>query len=403
MKIFWGLIGVLAIIAAALLVGGGEPKTAGSSSESLASGETLYNALSEAPPHSPEALAAGPEAAPVEAPTGTDAGLNAQSPAEAPSSPPAVDQPPPAPADAGAQNAAAQENTKGATPSNAREAIPTGEAAPSGHDSAPTRSDGDAPILQPNAPADISASPSKERDPVKEELDSLIDDLTRSAKEDSPAEAEPSSKEAPEGGAAPVEAGAGAESTDPAATGAAAAEAPAAVQGEALPAPAPDPLKPEIIPSKFEEREDGSTLVDARFVIRGKGTKEEPYQVTWDMLVATAELYDPRRNRLKLPERVKMLDGKYVTIVGYVAFPIVAEGANEMLAMLNSWDGCCIGVPPTPYDAVEVRLRTDATAEQMLLNWGSVTGRFKVEPYLAANWLLGLYLMEDAVLKAEGP
>jgi len=403
MKIFWGLIGVLAIIAAALLVGGGEPKTAGSSSESLASGETLYNALSEAPPHSPEALAAGPKAAPVEAPTGTHAELNAQAPVEAPSSPPAINQAPPAPADAGAQNAAAQPSTQDAAPSNAGEAIPTGDAAPSGIDSAPTRSDGETPILQPNAPADISASPSKERDPVKEELDSLIDDLTRSAKEDSPAEAEPSSKEAPEGGAAPVEAGAGAESTDPAATGAAAAEAPAAVQGEALPAPAPDPLKPEIVPSKFEEREDGSTLVDARFVIRGKGTKEEPYQVTWDMLVATAELYDPRRNRLKLPERVKMLDGKYVTIVGYVAFPIVAEGANEMLAMLNSWDGCCIGVPPTPYDAVEVRLRTDATAEQMLLNWGSVTGRFKVEPYLAANWLLGLYLMEDAVLKAEGP
>ena len=41
---------------------------------------------------------------------------------------------------------------------------------------------------------------------------------------------------------------------------------------------------------------------------------------------------------------------KVVAIVGEV---------NEALVMLNQWDGCCIGVPPTPYDAVEVRLRME--------------------------------------------
>ncbi len=396
MKVFWALIGLLAIITAALLVGGGEQRQDKMRSESPDSGAPPAYTLSEGPQH-----------APLTTPADSDAMLPDPAAPEsgAPSSVAAVEPPIASGASADPETAAASEPTSPAGAEAA--AAPTGSDGPAigesaadagsadtsgaaprggGEPAAPNSAGGAAPVLQPNAPAEVKESTSGQSESVKKELDSLIDDLTKSAKETDPAEA----------GSKPGESSASSDSE--AAEGPAATPAP----GEGLPAAAPDPLKPEIVASKFEEREDGSTLVDGRFVIRGKGTKEEPYQVTWDMLVATAELYDPRRNRLKLPERVKMLDGKYVTIVGYVAFPIVAEGANEMLAMLNSWDGCCIGVPPTPYDAVEVRLRADATAEQMLMNWGSVTGRFKVEPYLAANWLLGLYLMEDAVLKAEG-
>lgn len=379
MKVFWGLIAILAIVTAMLLFGSGGQGRGDASREPSPAGVADYLRGSEQV--GGEAFEVGTAVEPVEAPTAQPA---PESYDEQPSAPAPAEETP------AIETAKATESAESPAPPDVENA--TAEApAPSGNSA-----------VAPNAPATLTEPASQSRSDIEIELDALIKDLQESAAQ-APADGEASSVEAPQDDAASPEAGSAPSAGDEKPGGSEATP----VQGspsparEEKPAPKPDPAKPTTRPSKFEVREDGSILADDRFVIRGKGTKEEPYQVTWDMLVASAELYDPRRDRLQLPERVTMLDGKYVTIVGYVAFPIVAESATEMLAMLNSWDGCCIGVPPTPYDAVEVRLRDNATAEQMLMNWGRITGRFKVEPYLAANWLLGLYLMEDAVLKAE--
>jgi len=99
-----------------------------------------------------------------------------------------------------------------------------------------------------------------------------------------------------------------------------------------------------------------------------------------------------------------MLDGKVVRMEGFVAFPLIQPQANELILMLNQWDGCCIGVPPTPYDAIEVKLAepVKATGGHQSFSYGSVTGIFKVEPFLIDNWLAGLYLLEDARYDADG-
>jgi hypothetical protein len=152
---------------------------------------------------------------------------------------------------------------------------------------------------------------------------------------------------------------------------------------------------------KIVEREDGSRLINDRFVIRGAGTENDPYQVTWEFLVSASETYKPRLGQKNLPEALTIIDDKIVRITGFIAFPIMAQTADEMLVMLNQWDGCCIGVPPTPYDAIEVRLREPAEGENRLKVFGTVTGRFKIEPYLVKDWLIGLYTMSDAVVKSE--
>jgi len=152
---------------------------------------------------------------------------------------------------------------------------------------------------------------------------------------------------------------------------------------------------------KLVPQDDGSVLVDDRYVMKGKGTKESPYVITWDMLTSAEETYQPRRAQKTLPERVKMLDGKWVKISGYVAFPVMAASNDEMLAMLNQWDGCCIGVPPTPYDAIEVKLKEPAKGEARLRVNGAVTGKFRVDPYLVKDWLVSLYLMDDAVVSDQ--
>jgi hypothetical protein len=154
----------------------------------------------------------------------------------------------------------------------------------------------------------------------------------------------------------------------------------------------------EIAPMRSRAGEDGWTILDERFPIRGAGLPDDPYEVSWELLVSASETYQPRLGKTRLPERIAMLNGKFVRVTGYVAFPIMAMEQNELLSMRNMWDGCCIGTPPTPYDAIEVRLQKAATGQDRFTAFGSIEGLFKVDPYVKGNWLLGLYLMEDAKL-----
>jgi hypothetical protein len=158
----------------------------------------------------------------------------------------------------------------------------------------------------------------------------------------------------------------------------------------------------EILPSKFIRLADGSISVDDAWTIRGAGTDESPYEVSWEFLSSAQEEYMPRLGEKKLPARIAFLSGKRVRISGYLAFPLVAPTASECLLMLNQWDGCCIGIPPTPYDAVEVKLMAEIKGwKRHTINFGAIEGTFKVEPYLVENWLVGLYLIEGAKLDTE--
>lgn len=199
--------------------------------------------------------------------------------------------------------------------------------------------------------------------------------------------------------------------TPAASTGTAASPPHAHAPGSAPPA-APAPIPPpsasasapgvasakwgEIVPARRREQPDGSILYDERFALTGQGTTDNPYVVNWDFLVSASETYQPRLGKNRLPERITILDGKHVRVVGYVAFPILSTSPNEMLSMRNMWDGCCIGIPPTPYDAIEVRLKDAASPAQRLMRFGSVEGKLSVDPYIKGNWLLGLYVMDDA-------
>jgi hypothetical protein len=79
------------------------------------------------------------------------------------------------------------------------------------------------------------------------------------------------------------------------------------------------------------------------------------------------------------------------------------QETREILCMLNQWDGCCIGVPPSPYDAIEVQLVEPIKPNRRhAFQFGTVTGRLRVDPMLVENWLVGLYRMEEAELKQEG-
>jgi hypothetical protein len=155
-----------------------------------------------------------------------------------------------------------------------------------------------------------------------------------------------------------------------------------------------------IVPKTDARTGERLLYADGRYEIRGDGTKESPYRVSWECLASASETYVPRLNEHDMPQRVALLDGAWVQVEGYLAFPLMVSETKELLVMLNQWDGCCIGVPPTPYDAIEVKLLEPAkrSGAHATFNFGGVKGRLRVDPYLIENWLVGLYVLEDAAM-----
>ena len=155
-----------------------------------------------------------------------------------------------------------------------------------------------------------------------------------------------------------------------------------------------------IVPKTDARTGERLLYADGRYEIRGEGTKESPYRVSWECLASASETYVPRLNEHDMPQRVALLDGAWVQVEGYLAFPLMVSETKELLVMLNQWDGCCIGVPPTPYDAVEVKLHEPAkrSGAHATFNFGGIKGRLRVDPYLIENWLVGLYVLEDAAM-----
>ncbi len=158
-----------------------------------------------------------------------------------------------------------------------------------------------------------------------------------------------------------------------------------------------------VIPGNIVRKKDSTTgemllYADNKYEIRGLGTPESPYRVSWECLASASESYMPRLNEHDIPQRIALLNGKVLEIEGYQAFPLMVSETKELIVMLNQWDGCCIGVPPTPYDAIEIKLLEPAKrgGRHAAFNFGAVRGTFHVDPYLVEKWLVGLYVMDGA-------
>ncbi len=154
-------------------------------------------------------------------------------------------------------------------------------------------------------------------------------------------------------------------------------------------------------PGRLEEK-DGAIVADGKYTIKGSGTAERPYEVSWELLMSASDTFIPRLGERQIPQRIAMLDGTHIRISGYIAFPLIVTEASECLVMLNQWDGCCIGVPPSPYDAIEVKLSAPAdNSRRHIVRVGTVEGIFRIDPYVVEKWLVGLYLLESATLDTE--
>ncbi len=237
-------------------------------------------------------------------------------------------------------------------------------------------------------PSPVAAQPAPES---KLSLDALLGVVAEAAEELADAETQP----APEPAVLADGAGSAETSID---------------TGSAQAAPVTDPMLEAALASQqpdepavaapagpaFAVAPDGAITVEGVGVIPGAGTPSRPYVIDWQVLRSVAREYNPKQGQDRVPEWVMQLSGKHVRVEGNTLLPVVAASTDELLVMQNPWDGCCVGVPPTPYDAIEVKLAKMTRMGNSPTGFGQVEGTFKVDPYIVQGWLLGLYVIESA-------
>ena len=150
-------------------------------------------------------------------------------------------------------------------------------------------------------------------------------------------------------------------------------------------------------PATITRGSNNQIEVDGRYTILGSGTELDPYRVTWELLKSAYETMDLNGSRVTPPKRLEMLNGTYVQISGYLAPPLWGQETKELLVLLNRWDGCCIGLPPTPFDCIEAQLSAPMKlGAAHTISYGTIRGKFIVEPFKAGTFLIGLYRLEEA-------
>jgi hypothetical protein len=170
---------------------------------------------------------------------------------------------------------------------------------------------------------------------------------------------------------------------------------------ERTPALEPKPEQQTRTPALVERLDARSVRVADRFTIRGTGTQHDPYRIDWALLGSARETIDAAQGKLLAPEHIALLDGAWVAISGYYSPTVIADEVDELIISLDQWDGCCIGLPPTPFDCLRAELRNPLEMRtQHLFRYGTITGQLSVSPFVIGSWLMGLYELKDATLEA---
>ncbi len=165
-------------------------------------------------------------------------------------------------------------------------------------------------------------------------------------------------------------------------------------------APVPNSALPE---STNVIRVDARTIqLDGRFDVSGTGSIADPYRVTWPLMMSAQSGATPD-GAINLPKHISLLDGTSIEISGYLAPPVARDLTEELLVMRNRWDGCCVGTPPTPFDCIEVQLDKAVPVKgKHLIQFGTIRGVLRVEPFSVGKYLLGLYRIEHGQVEGFG-
>ncbi len=155
-------------------------------------------------------------------------------------------------------------------------------------------------------------------------------------------------------------------------------------------------------PADVVRIDDRTVRVANRFELTGNGTERDPYRISWEYLQSAQDGWKPKDGKESLARHILLLDGAWISIDGYWAPGIVVDETQEVIVLLNRWDGCCLGIPPTPYDCIEAKLTEPVRIDkQHSFRYGTVTGRLEVSPFSFGDVVLGLYRFHDARISSQ--
>lgn len=156
-------------------------------------------------------------------------------------------------------------------------------------------------------------------------------------------------------------------------------------------------------PNEITRRIDARTIeLDGRYRILGNGSPDDPYRISWELLTSAGPFIDPAQEALTPPPWVRAIEGSYIEISAYYSTALRVPTTRHVLLTLNRWDGCCIGLPPTPFDAIDANLAAPIDMNSKhLFRFGTFRGRLIIEPFAAGTYLLGLYRLEDAAFVTQ--
>jgi hypothetical protein len=138
--------------------------------------------------------------------------------------------------------------------------------------------------------------------------------------------------------------------------------------------------------------------VDANGMLVVPDLKPEPGSVLldWDTLLTFA--YRQETGMANLPDALRALEGKRVTLVGFL-MPLYSFTDIRQFAFVGSHWSCCFGRPAGLNGTLNVTLAADQKSLEQTLEPLRVVGTFRAREEKEAGFLLSVFSLDDAVVR----
>jgi hypothetical protein len=135
--------------------------------------------------------------------------------------------------------------------------------------------------------------------------------------------------------------------------------------------------------------------IDANGMLVVPDLKPEPGSVLldWDTLQSFA--YRRETGFTNLPDALKALDGKRVTMIGFL-MPLYSFTDIRQFAFVGSHWSCCYGRPAGLNGTLNVTLADDQKSLEQTLEPLRVVGTFRAREEKEAGFLLSIFSLDDA-------
>lgn len=124
-------------------------------------------------------------------------------------------------------------------------------------------------------------------------------------------------------------------------------------------------------------------------------------EVQWTVSGQYQEVYTPEGefdvvyDIKEIPEVLAPFIDKEVKIKGYlISGGVNGQGNYTYTLAENTWDGCCVGVPPTFFTSVIVHSKEKLKIDR--LNKTTISGVFNINPHKQNDLLMGFFVLKNA-------